>query len=151
MYGFFARHFKSLKLILLSAILQRIFFHTTCFCPNCGVAPMKMIIAVIKPHKLDEVRDALNKIGVTGMTVTDVRGYGRQKGRTEMYEGPEAAVGFVNKVKLDIAVEDALVDNIVGMLMKTAGSGKVGDGKIFVYNIEQVIRISTGERGSSAI
>jgi nitrogen regulatory protein PII len=112
---------------------------------------MKMIIAVIKPHKLDEVRDALNKIGVTGMTVTDVRGYGRQKGRTEMYEGPEAAVGFVNKVKLDIAVEDALVDNIVGMLMKTAGSGKVGDGKIFVYNIEQVIRISTGERGSSAI
>lgn len=112
---------------------------------------MKMIIAVIKPHKLDEVRDALNKIGVTGMTVTDVRGYGRQKGRTEMYEGPEAAVGFVNKVKLDIAVEDALVDNVLGMLMKTAGSGKVGDGKIFVYNIEQVVRISTGERGSSAI
>jgi nitrogen regulatory protein P-II 2 len=112
---------------------------------------MKMIIAVIKPHKLEEVRDALNKAGVTGMTVTDVRGYGRQKGRTEMYQGAEAAVGFVNKIKLDIAVDDKLVDRIVDALMKAAGSGKVGDGKIFVYDIEEVVRISTGERGASAI
>jgi nitrogen regulatory protein PII len=112
---------------------------------------MKMIIAVIKPHKLDEVRDALNQIGVLGMTVTDVRGYGRQKGKTEMYEGPEAATGFVNKVKLDVCVDNDMVDAAVDAIMKSAGNQKIGDGKIFVYNVEQVVRIRTGERGSSAL
>lgn len=112
---------------------------------------MKMIIAVIKPFKLDDVRDALNKIGVTGMTVTEVKGYGRQKGKSEMYEGAEAAVNFVSKIKLDIAVEDKIVDKVTDAIMKSAGSGKVGDGKIFVYNIEQVIRISSGEKGAAAI
>lgn len=112
---------------------------------------MKMIIAVIKPHKLDDVRDALNKIGVTGMTVTDVRGYGRQKGVAETYEGAEASTGFVKKVKLDVCVENGMVDGAVEAIQKAAGSGKVGDGKIFVYDVEQVIRIRTGERGSAAV
>jgi nitrogen regulatory protein PII len=112
---------------------------------------MKMIIAVIRPFKLDEVRDALNKIGVTGMTVTDVRGYGRQKGNSEMYTGPEAAVSFVNKVKLDIAIDDGMVDKVVDTIMKNAGSGKVGDGKIFIYNLQEVVRISSGEKGNAAI
>lgn len=112
---------------------------------------MKMIIAVIKPHKLEEVRDALNKIGVTGMTVTEVRGYGRQKGVAEMYEGPEANSGFVKKIKLDVCVENGMVDGAVEAVQKAAGSGKVGDGKIFVYDVEQVIRIRTGERGSAAV
>lgn len=110
-----------------------------------------MIIAVIKPHKLDVVRDALNKVGVTGMTVTEVKGYGRQKGKSEMYEGAEAAVNFVNKMKIDIAVEDNLVEKAIDAIMKSASTGKVGDGKIFVYNIEQVIRIRTGEKGGAAI
>ncbi len=112
---------------------------------------MKMIIAVIKPFKLTEVREALNEMGVHGMTVTDVRGYGRQKGNSEMYVGADAATSFVNKVKFDIAVEDNQVDAVVDTILKSAGSGKVGDGKIFVYNIEQVVRISTHERGASAI
>jgi nitrogen regulatory protein PII len=112
---------------------------------------MKMIIAVIKPFKLEEVQGALNKLGVTGMTVTDVRGYGRQKGKTEMYEGPEAAVNFVSKIKLDIAVEDNMVEKVVDCLLKAAGSAKVGDGKIFIYSLDQVIRIRTGEKGAAAI
>ncbi len=112
---------------------------------------MKMIIAVIKPFKLNDVRDALNRIGVSGMTVTDVRGYGRQKGQTEMYEGKDAAVQFVNKVKLDICVDDNRADEVVNVIMKTAGSGKIGDGKIFVYDVGEVIRIRTGEKGSAAV
>ncbi len=112
---------------------------------------MKMIIAVIKPHKLDDVRNALNAIGVQGMTVTDVRGYGRQKGKTEMYEGAEAAIGFVQKVKLDICVDNGMVDEAVSAVQNAAGNGKIGDGKIFVYDVEQVIRIRTGERGAAAI
>lgn len=112
---------------------------------------MKMIIAVIRPFKLDEVRTALNDIGVHGMTVTDVRGYGRQKGKSEMYGPAEEVKHFVNKVKLDIAVEDSQVDGVVDTILKVAGAGKVGDGKIFVYNIEQVVRISTQERGAAAI
>lgn len=112
---------------------------------------MKMIIAVIKPYKLNEVREALHAIGVTGMTATEVRGYGRQKGNAAMYEGAEKAVPFVGKVKLDIAVDDGMLDKTLDAILKSAGGGRVGDGKIFVYNIEQVIRISTGEKGSSAI
>jgi nitrogen regulatory protein PII len=113
--------------------------------------PMKMLIAVIKPHKLDDVREALNTIGVTGMTVTEVRGYGRQKGQTEMYEGAEAATGFVNKLKLDVCVEDKMADAAAEAITKAAGSGKIGDGKIFIYNVEQVIRIRTGEKGAAAV
>ena|SRR6185369_11555446 len=112
---------------------------------------MKMIIAVIKPFRLNDVRDALNRLGVQGMTVTDVRGYGRQKGQTEMYEGKDAAVQFVNKVKIDVCIDDNMVEAVAEAIIKSAGSGKVGDGKIFVYDVEKVIRIRTGERDSSAI
>jgi nitrogen regulatory protein PII len=112
---------------------------------------MKMIIAVIKPFRLNEVRDALTRLGVQGMTVTDVRGYGRQKGQTEMYEGKDAAVQFVNKVKIDICVDDNMVEAVAEAIVKSAASGKVGDGKIFVYDVEKVIRIRTGERDSDAI
>ncbi|NDE91134.1 MAG: P-II family nitrogen regulator [Alphaproteobacteria bacterium] len=112
---------------------------------------MKMIIAVIKPFKLNDVRKALNLVGVHGMTVTEVQGYGRQKGNTGMYMGAEFATTFVNKVKLDIAVDESKVDLVVDTILKAAGSGKVGDGKIFVYNVEQVVRISTNERGAEAI
>ncbi len=112
---------------------------------------MKMIIAVIKPHKLDDVREALIKLGVSGMTVTEVKGYGHQKGKIDMYEGPEAATGFVHKLKLDVCVDDTLKDKAVDAIMKSAGSGKVGDGKIFVYNIEDVVRIRTGEKGAAAV
>ncbi len=112
---------------------------------------MKMVIAVIKPFKLGDVRKALNEMGVTGMTVTDVRGYGRQKGKSDVYMGLDNANSFVNRVKLDIAVENERVDDVVDIILKAAGSGKVGDGKIFVYNVEQVVRISTHERDASAI
>jgi|SRR5688572_7416923 nitrogen regulatory protein P-II 2 len=112
---------------------------------------MKMIIAVIKPFKLNDVRDALTAIGVEGMTVTDVRGYGRQKGKTEMYEGKDAAVQFVNKVKLDVCVEDKVADKAVEAIQTAAGTGKIGDGKIFVYNVEKVIRIRTGEKDAAAL
>ncbi|MBI3420354.1 MAG: P-II family nitrogen regulator [Proteobacteria bacterium] len=112
---------------------------------------MKMIIAVIKPFKLDEVRDALTGMGIHGMTVTDVRGYGRQKGRSEMYEGAEAAVQFVNKVKIDVCVDDGMMDQAVETILKAASSGKVGDGKVFVYDVEKVIRIRTGEKDSAAV
>ncbi len=112
---------------------------------------MKMVIAVIKPHKLDDVRKALNEIGVQGMTVTDVRGYGRQKGKTEMYEGAEAVTAFIEKTKIDICVDNSMVDQVVDTVISAAGNNKIGDGKIFVYEVEQVIRIRTGERGAAAI
>jgi nitrogen regulatory protein PII len=112
---------------------------------------MKMIIAVIKPFKLNDVRDALTAIGVEGMTVTDVRGYGRQKGKTEMYECKDAAVQFVNKVKLDVCVEDGVANKAVEAIQQAAGTGKIGDGKIFVYNVEKVIRIRTGEKDADAL
>jgi nitrogen regulatory protein PII len=112
---------------------------------------MKMIIAVIKPFKLNDVRDALTAIGVEGMTVTDVRGYGRQKGKTEMYEGKDAAVQFVNKVKLDVCVQDNVVDKAVETIQQAAGTGKIGDGKIFVYDVQKVVRIRTGEKDAAAL
>jgi nitrogen regulatory protein P-II 1 len=112
---------------------------------------MKMIIAVIKPFKLNDVRDALTKLGVQGMTVTDVRGYGRQKGQTEMYEGKDAAVQFVNKLKIDVCVNDDQVDQACEVILKAASSGKIGDGKIFVYDVDRVVRIRTGEKDAAAV
>jgi nitrogen regulatory protein P-II 2 len=112
---------------------------------------MKLITAIIKPFKLDEVRGAVSDVGVRGLTVTEVRGFGRQRGHTEIYRGAEYVVEFVPKTKIEIAVDDALVDLVIEAIMKSAKTGKVGDGKIFVFDLEQVVRIRTGERDSSAI
>jgi nitrogen regulatory protein PII len=112
---------------------------------------MKKIEAVIKPFKLDEVKDALNAIGVQGITVTEVKGFGRQKGHTELYRGAEYVVDFLPKVKLEIIAADALVPKIIQTIETTAKTGRIGDGKIFVTPVEEVIRIRTGERGEAAI
>jgi nitrogen regulatory protein P-II 2 len=112
---------------------------------------MKLITAIIKPFKLDEVRAAVSDIGVRGLTVTEVRGFGRQRGHTEIYRGAEYVVEFVPKTKIEIAVDDELVDQLIEAVIKSARTGKVGDGKIFVFDLEQVVRIRTGERDSSAI
>ena len=112
---------------------------------------MKLITAVIKPFKLDAVREALSEIGVQGITVTEVKGFGRQKGHTELYRGAEYVVDFLPKTKLEVAVADAQVDTIVETITKAAHSGKIGDGKIFVSALEQVIRIRTGETGEEAL
>ncbi len=112
---------------------------------------MKLITAIIKPFKLDEVRGAVSDAGVRGLTVTEVRGFGRQRGHTEIYRGAEYVVEFVPKTKIEIAVDDGLVDIVIEAIMRTAKTGKVGDGKIFVFDLEQVVRIRTGERDSSAI
>jgi len=113
--------------------------------------PMKKIEAIIKPFKLDDVREALNEIGVTGMTVTEVKGFGRQKGHTELYRGAEYVVDFLPKAKLELIVKEDQVDRCIEAISKAARTGKIGDGKIFVYPVEQVIRIRTGESGSDAI
>ncbi len=112
---------------------------------------MKMITAVIKPFKLDEVREALSAIGVQGITVTEVKGFGRQKGHTELYRGAEYVVDFLPKVKIEAAVEDDLTDQVIEAIEKAAKTGKIGDGKIFVSDLPQAIRIRTGETGSSAL
>jgi len=112
---------------------------------------MKMITAVIKPFKLDDVREALSAVGVQGITVTEVKGFGRQKGHTELYRGAEYVVDFLPKIRLEIAVEDDRLEAIIEALIKAAATGKIGDGKIFVSNLEQVIRIRTGESGPDAI
>lgn len=112
---------------------------------------MKLITAVIKPFKLDAVREALSEIGVQGITVTEVKGFGRQKGHTELYRGAEYVVDFLPKTKLEVAVADSQVDTIVETITKAAHSGKIGDGKIFVSALEQVIRIRTGETGEEAL
>ena len=112
---------------------------------------MKLISAIIKPFKLDEVRTALNVVGVQGVTVTDVRGFGRQKGHTELYRGAEYVVDFLPKVKLEAAVPDALLDEAIAAIEKAATTGKIGDGKIFVIDLEQAIRIRTGETGGEAL
>jgi nitrogen regulatory protein P-II 1 len=112
---------------------------------------MKKIEAVIKPFKLDEVKDALNAIGVHGITVTEVKGFGRQKGHTELYRGAEYVVDFLPKVKIEIIAADNLVAKIIGTIETTAKTGRIGDGKIFVTPVEEVIRIRTGERGEAAI
>lgn len=112
---------------------------------------MKMIRAILKPFKLDEVKDALGEIGVSGMTVTEVRGHGRQKGHTELYRGAEYQVDFIPKVELSVVVEDDQADAVVNSIMTAARTDKVGDGKIFVVNVERVVRIRTGEEDSSAL
>ncbi len=112
---------------------------------------MKQITAVIKPFKLDEVREALAEVGVSGLTVTDVKGFGRQKGHTELYRGAEYVVDFLPKVKVEAVVADTLVERAVEAIVKAARTGKIGDGKIFVRSVDQVIRIRTGETGENAI
>jgi nitrogen regulatory protein P-II 1 len=112
---------------------------------------MKKIEAVVKPFKLDEVREAMSELGVTGLTVTEVKGFGRQKGHTELYRGAEYVVDFLPKVKVEVIVADALVERAIEVIVKAARTGKIGDGKIFVTNVEQVVRIRTGESGESAI
>ena len=112
---------------------------------------MKKIEAVIKPFKLDEVREALSEIGVSGLTVTEVKGFGRQKGHTELYRGAEYVVDFLPKVKIEIVVPDNAVESAIESIVKAAHTGKIGDGKIFVTNVEQVVRIRTGETGEDAV
>ena len=112
---------------------------------------MKLVTAIIKPFKLDEVREALSAIGVQGITVTEVKGFGRQKGHTELYRGAEYVVDFLPKVKLEAAVKAEMLDRVIEAIEKSANTGKIGDGKIFVYELEQVVRIRTGETGSDAL
>ena len=112
---------------------------------------MKLVTAIIKPFKLDDVRDALAEVGIKGMTVTEVKGFGRQKGHTELYRGAEYVVDFVPKVKLEVAVDSAILDQVIEAIVDAARTDKIGDGKIFISSVEEVVRIRTGERGSDAI
>ena len=112
---------------------------------------MKFITAIIKPQKLDDVRQALSELGVHGMTVTEVKGFGRQKGHTELYRGAEYVVDFLPKIKIEVAVDNSIVERVVETLIASAKTGKIGDGKIFVYGLEQVARIRTGETGTGAL
>ena len=112
---------------------------------------MKLVTALIKPFKLDEVREALSAIGVQGITVTEVKGFGRQKGHTELYRGAEYVVDFLPKVKIEAAIKTEMLDQVIEAIEKSANTGKIGDGKIFVFELEQVVRIRTGETGSEAL
>jgi nitrogen regulatory protein P-II 2 len=112
---------------------------------------MKFVTAIIKPFKLDEVREALSGIGVQGITVTEVKGFGRQKGHTELYRGAEYVVDFLPKVKIEAAITDDLLERVIEAIEKAANTGKIGDGKIFVFGLEQVVRIRTGETGADAL
>jgi nitrogen regulatory protein P-II 1 len=112
---------------------------------------MKKIEAIIRPFKLDEVKEAILEEGVTGMTITEVRGFGRQKGHTESYRGAEYRIDFAPKIKIEICVPDEIVDNVINVILKTAKTGQIGDGKIFIYNIEEAIRIRTEESGKGAL
>lgn len=112
---------------------------------------MQLVTAIIKPFKLDDVRDALAEIGVTGITVTEVKGFGRQKGHTELYRGAEYIVDFLPKIKVETAVTDDIVERVVEAIVQSAATGKIGDGKVFVYKLEEVVRIRTGETGAQAI
>ena len=112
---------------------------------------MKLVTAIIKPFKLDDVRESLSEIGVQGITVTEVKGFGRQKGHTELYRGAEYVVDFLPKVKIEVVVDDAMADGVVDAIIKAARTGKIGDGKIFVSDLNQVIRIRTGETGNDAL
>jgi nitrogen regulatory protein P-II 2 len=120
------------------------------FYPEEG-SEMKLISAIIKPFKLDEVREALSEIGVQGITVTEVKGFGRQKGHTELYRGAEYVVDFLPKVKIDVAVDDGLTEQVIEAITRSARTGKIGDGKIFIFDLEQAIRIRTGETGPDAL
>jgi nitrogen regulatory protein P-II 2 len=119
--------------------------------PAAGPSPMKMITAIIKPFKLDDVREALSEVGVNGITATEVKGFGRQKGHTELYRGAEYVVDFLPKIKLEIAVTDQMVERVVETVLQAANTGKIGDGKIFVSSLDQVIRIRTGEMDADAV
>jgi len=112
---------------------------------------MKKIEAIIKPFKLDEVKDKLNEIGVKGITVTEVKGFGRQKGHTELYRGAEYVVDFLPKIKMEIIIDDSLVEDVVNSIVKSAQTGRIGDGKIFITDLKETVRIRTGERGKDAI
>jgi nitrogen regulatory protein P-II 2 len=112
---------------------------------------MKLVTAIIKPFKLDEVREALSAIGVQGITVTEVKGFGRQKGHTELYRGAEYVVDFLPKVKIEAAIKSEILDQVIEAIEKSANTGKIGDGKIFVFELEQVVRIRTGESGADAL
>jgi len=112
---------------------------------------MQLVTAIIKPFKLDDVRDALAQVGVNGITVTEVKGYGRQKGHTELYRGAEYVVDFLPKIKLETAVSDELAERVVEAIVQAAATGKIGDGKVWVYKLEEVVRIRTGESGEQAI
>ncbi len=112
---------------------------------------MKKIEAILKPFKVDEVKDALSAIGIQGMTMLEVKGFGRQKGHTELYRGAEYVVDFIPKIKIEVVVADSMVEKVIGTIAKTANTGKIGDGKIFVSNIEDTLRIRTGERGEAAL
>lgn len=112
---------------------------------------MKKIEAIIKPFKLDEVKDALNSIGIQGMTVTEVKGFGRQKGHVELYRGAEYDIAFIPKVKIEVVVSNTITDKVVSTIQEKARTGKIGDGKIFISSLEEIIRIRTGEKGESAI
>ncbi len=112
---------------------------------------MKLVSAVIKPFKLDEVREALSAIGVQGITVTEVKGFGRQKGHTELYRGAEYVVDFLPKVKIEVAIKEDVLDQVIEAIENSANTGKIGDGKIFVFELEQVVRIRTGETGAEAL
>jgi nitrogen regulatory protein P-II 2 len=112
---------------------------------------MKLVTAIIKPFKLDDVRESLSEIGVQGVTATEVKGFGRQKGHTELYRGAEYVVDFLPKVKLEVAIDESLVEQTIEAISKAANTGKIGDGKIFVFPLEQVVRIRTGETGSEAL
>jgi nitrogen regulatory protein P-II 1 len=128
----------------VSAILAKILQQT-------GGNNVKKIEAVIKPFKLDEVREALSEVGITGLTVTEVKGFGRQKGHTELYRGAEYVVDFLPKIKVEVIVPEGIVDQAIEAIIKSARTGKIGDGKIFVSTVEQVIRIRTGETGEEAV
>lgn len=112
---------------------------------------MKKVEAIIKPFKLDEVKDALNSIGINGMTVTEVKGFGRQKGHVEIYRGAEYEITFVPKIKIEVVVPDSIIDKVINTIMEKGKTGNIGDGKIFIYSLEDVIRIRTGEKGEMAI
>ena len=116
-----------------------------------GEYSMKIVMAIIKPFKLDEVRDALTGVGVAGLTVTEVKGYGRQKGHTEIYRGTEYAVSFLPKMKIEVAVDSSQVDKVIDAITKAAKTGQIGDGKIFVFALEQAVRIRTGETDAAAL
>ncbi|HIA09156.1 MAG TPA: P-II family nitrogen regulator [Chromatiaceae bacterium] len=112
---------------------------------------MKLVVAIIKPFKLDDVRESLSEVGVTGVTVTEVKGFGRQKGHTELYRGSEYVVDFLPKVKIEAVVDDGILDQVIEAITKSANTGKIGDGKIFVMDMQQAVRIRTGETGAEAL
>jgi nitrogen regulatory protein P-II 2 len=135
--------------VRLRPVLRR--FGSDPFFEQPGVQTMKMVTAIVKPFKLDEVREALSGIGVQGVTVTEVKGFGRQKGHTELYRGAEYVVDFLPKVKIEAAVDESIVERVIEAIESSARTGKIGDGKIFVSSLEQVVRIRTGETGKDAL